>query len=188
MKRWRLWLGCVVVLCVCAAGCKNSSTSGSSAPAVTLNLTSTTVPVGGSVQFQALVVNTANDNQSVTWEVNGITGGNSTLGTIDTTGLYVAPATVPSPNAVTITAVSQAATSATATATVTIDSGIRVTVTPTFVFLGTGENFQFLATVSGSANQAVTWQVNGEAGGDSTVGTVTAQGLYTAPPSAPTTG
>ena len=100
----------------------------------------------------------------------------------------MAPATVPSPNAVTITAVSQAATSATATATVTIDSGIRVTVTPSIVFLGTGETLQFLAAVSGSTNQAVTWQVNGEAGGDSTVGTVTAQGLYTAPPSAPTTG
>ncbi len=188
MKRRRLWLGCLVVLCVCAAGCKNNSSSGSSAPAVTLNLTSTTVPVGGSVQFEALVVNTANQNQAVTWEVNGITGGNSTLGTIDTTGLYVAPATVPSPNAVTITAVSQAATSATATATVTIDSGIRVTVTPSVVFLGTGESLQFLATVTGSTNQAVNWQVNGEAGGDSTVGTVTAQGLYKAPPSAPTTG
>ncbi len=188
MKRWRPWLSSIAVLCLFVAGCKGNSSSGSSSPAITLNITSTTVSVGGSVQLVALVVNTANNNQSVTWEVNGITGGNATLGTIDTTGLYIAPPTVPSPNAVTITAISQADTSATATATITIDSGIRVTVTPDTVFLGTGETFQFQAAVAGTSNQAVNWQVNGEAGGDSTVGTVSAQGLYTAPPSAPTTG
>jgi DNA-binding beta-propeller fold protein YncE len=186
MKRWNPWLRCVVVLCLCVAGCKSNSSSGSSAPAVTLNITSTTVSVGGSVQFEAAIVNST--NQTVTWEVNGVTGGNSTLGTIDSTGLYIAPATVPSPNAVTITAVSTADTSATATATVTIDSGIRVAVSPLSALLGTSESFQFTATVSGSSNQAVTWEVNSEVGGDSTVGTITAQGLYKAPTSAPTSG
>ena len=41
------------------------------------------------VQFQANVVGTS--NQSVTWAVNGIAGGNSTVGTISTSGVYLAP-------------------------------------------------------------------------------------------------
>jgi len=40
----------------------------------------------------------------LSFSVNGVQGGNSELGTIDPTGLYTAPALVPSPNTVTITA------------------------------------------------------------------------------------
>ncbi|MES2392372.1 MAG: hypothetical protein V4555_12075, partial [Acidobacteriota bacterium] len=47
----------------------------------------------------------------MTWQVNGVTGGTSTTGAISSTGLYTPPATVPSPNTVTITAVSQASAS-----------------------------------------------------------------------------
>ena len=49
--------------------------------------------VGLRVQFQATVLNTT--NQFVTWKVNGIVGGNATVGTITQTGLYTAPAVVP---------------------------------------------------------------------------------------------
>lgn len=182
MRRRSAWGAILAFLSIVAGGC-SSGTPSSSAPAVTLNLTSTAVSVGGSVQFQALVVNTT--NQTVTWEVNGITGGNTTLGTIDTTGLYIAPPVVPTPNAVTITAVSQADTSATATATVTIESGVKITVTPTTAFIGTGETFPFSATVTGTTNLAVTWQVNSEVGGDSTNGTISTTGVYKAPVTAP---
>ncbi len=48
----------------------------------------------GTQQFQ---VNGGNPGDSYTWTVNGIVGGNSTFGTIDATGFYVAPAAVPSP-------------------------------------------------------------------------------------------
>ena len=41
----------------------------------------------------------------MTFYVNGIQGGNSRLGTVDSTGLYTAPAIVPVPNSVTVTAV-----------------------------------------------------------------------------------
>ncbi|MGA9983047.1 MAG: IPT/TIG domain-containing protein, partial [Acidobacteriaceae bacterium] len=40
----------------------------------------------------------------LTWSVNGIRGGNSEVGTITFNGLYTAPASVPTPNTVTITA------------------------------------------------------------------------------------
>jgi len=44
---------------------------------------------------------------------------------------------------------------------------------------------QFLATVTGTTNTAVTWQVNGAPGGSTTAGTINANGLYTAPNSIP---
>lgn len=47
-------------------------------------------------------------NKNVLWKVNGITGGNLTVGTISISGLYVAPATVPNPASVMVSAVSQA--------------------------------------------------------------------------------
>jgi serine protease len=78
-------------------------------PAVLLAVcpASSSVPVGtGSQAFTASVVNTA--NPAVTWEVNNIAGGNATVGTISTSGVYTAPATVPSPSTVTVEAVSAA--------------------------------------------------------------------------------
>src|SRR6202044_3111019 len=41
-------------------------------------------------------------NQNVNWTVNGISGGNATVGTINATGSYVAPAMFPNPNPVTV--------------------------------------------------------------------------------------
>jgi serine protease len=68
---------------------------------------SASVPVGtGSQTFTATVVNTA--NTAVTWEVNNVVGGNATWGTISTTGVYTAPATVPPGTIVLVQAVSAA--------------------------------------------------------------------------------
>ena len=44
---------------------------------------------------------------------------------------------------------------------------------------------QFTATVTGSTNQAVTWQVNRIAGGSAAIGTISTSGLYTAPAAMP---
>lgn len=74
--------------------------------------------VGGTTQFTASVTGTT--NTAVSWEVNGVTGGASATGTISTTGLYTAPASIPSPNTVTISAATQAAPTATASLTETI--------------------------------------------------------------------
>jgi uncharacterized protein (DUF1800 family) len=48
-----------------------------------------------------------------------------------------------------------------------------------------GSTTQFSATVSGTTNTAVTWQVNGVTGGATATGTITATGLYTAPATMP---
>jgi uncharacterized repeat protein (TIGR03803 family) len=47
---------------------------------------------------------------------------------------------------------------------------------------------QFMATVTGTSNQAVNWSVNTINRGNSTVGTINAQGLYTAPATVPIGG
>jgi hypothetical protein len=71
-------------------------------------------------QFTATITNTT--NTFVNWQVNGVVGGSAATGTISTSGLYTAPATVPSPAQVSITADSQADLTKTATAVVTINS------------------------------------------------------------------
>jgi len=48
-----------------------------------------------------------------------------------------------------------------------------------------GNTQQFTATVTGSSNTAVSWSVNGVAGGNSKVGTISTAGLYTAPQDLP---
>lgn len=60
-------------------------------------------------------------NPSVTWSVNGVTGGSNSVGTISRAGLYKAPNAVPNPSTVTIGArlVVDPTKSATASVTVT---------------------------------------------------------------------
>ena len=48
-----------------------------------------------------------------------------------------------------------------------------------------GGTAQFTATLSGTSNTAVTWQVNGTAGGSAASGTISTSGLYTAPVAMP---
>jgi len=67
------------------------------------------VQEGGTQQFTATVTNTS--SSAVSWQVNGVAGGNSKAGTITSTGLYTAPDVIPSPASVTISAVLQADTS-----------------------------------------------------------------------------
>jgi serine protease len=63
------------------------------------------VVAGGAGQaFTADVVNAS--NSAVSWEVNGVAGGDSTVGTVSSSGAYTPPSTVPSPSTVTLTAVS----------------------------------------------------------------------------------
>jgi len=60
-------------------------------------------------------------------------------------------------------------------------TGVAITISPTTASVAGGATQQFTATVTGSTNTAVTWQVNGATGGDAINGTVSTTGLYTAP-------
>lgn len=50
-----------------------------------------------------------------------------------------------------------------------------------------GGTAQFTATVTGTTNTAVTWEVNGVVGGSAASGTISTAGLYTAPATMPST-
>jgi hypothetical protein len=89
-------------------------------PPVTISVSpvSATLRVKQTLQFTATVQGPS--DKSVTWKVNGIAGGNGTVGTISSTGLYKAPNTVPHPADVTVSAASNADPTKTAAASVTI--------------------------------------------------------------------
>jgi hypothetical protein len=146
---------------------------------VTVSPATPAVAVGTTQQFTATVTNTS--NPAVTWQVNGVTGGDSMHGTINASGLFTAPAAVPSPATVTVTAISQAdnTKSGSAVVTITAVSSLTVTVSPKRVAITTGQTQTFIPTVTGSSNISVTWEVDSFPGGNATVGTITAGGVYT---------
>jgi uncharacterized protein (DUF1800 family) len=84
---------------------------------VTISPTSASLVTGASQQFTATVTGTP--NTAVTWSVAGQINGNTEVGTIDTTGLFIAPLNIPSPNSVLVTATSVADSTKMASATVT---------------------------------------------------------------------
>ena len=97
---------------------------------VTLTPASSTIRCGATLTFAAKVANTT--DSAVTWQVNGQAGGNSTVGIISATGVYTAPADLPTPAAVTVTALSHADPTAKASVTVNLQNPLPVvtSVTP----------------------------------------------------------
>ena len=73
---------------------------------VIVSCSTVSVPTGQTNQCSATVSGTGSYNSAVNWSVNNISGGNSTIGTIGPTGIYSAPATVPTPFTVNITGTS----------------------------------------------------------------------------------
>lgn len=70
-------------------------------PPVSISMAAkTSVRLGTTHKFSATVSNTS--NKAVTWSVNGIAGGNPTLGTIATDGTYTAPLLMPTGGQVTV--------------------------------------------------------------------------------------
>jgi uncharacterized protein (DUF1800 family) len=94
--------------------------------------------LGGTTQFAATVTGTS--SSAVAWQVNGVAGGSAATGTISTTGLYTAPATLPTPNTVTIDAVSSAA-SAPGTLTETLLNPLPVVNSATATQSGTSSTY-----------------------------------------------
>ncbi|MGB5081498.1 MAG: hypothetical protein WBO23_12230, partial [Burkholderiales bacterium] len=149
-------------------------------PAIGVTVTPVTATISTlqTQQFTATVAN--NSNQAVTWRVDGIVGGNAGVGVISTGGRYTPPPSEGT-HAVTATSVADPTQSGSASVTVTFPPGIRVTVTPATASISTLQEQQFTATVVNSNNQAVTWRVDGDRGGNSTVGRISDSGLYTPP-------
>jgi hypothetical protein len=139
---------------------------------------------------------------SFNWNVNGVAGGNASVGEICVTGWspcqpfssgtstqidYVAPGAIPSPNPVSVTVSNASNPALSASAQITILNHVIVSVLPNSVTLAPLATQSFTATILGSTNQNVTWEIQGSGCGTSgTCGTVDAFGDYTAPSIAPT--
>lgn len=115
-------LGCALFLGL--TGCGGSSTPPPPPPppqVLTIVPASATVPINQPQQFNAFFGSPGTATiQPANWSVNGVAGGNATVGTINASGMYTSPSSFPTPNTVTINAVLQADTTKTATASVAI--------------------------------------------------------------------
>jgi hypothetical protein len=187
---------CALFLSACGGGSGTTVIN-----SVSITPTSATVSPGGQLDLSATVnvTNaTTSTNTSVTWEVNGIVNGNSTVGTITPSssdnqiGIYTAPAVVPSTDngQVDITAVAQqTSTSSSAsvpaitsnTSVVTVGVGqLGFSMAPAVSTVPAGGTVQFSATLNGVADPNATWSLSTAGGGDP--GTIGSQsGIYTAP-------
>jgi uncharacterized protein (DUF1800 family) len=259
-----------------ASAAAGSGSGGFSEHAVLMPVSQTAMSSGMPSNSMASGSTATTTSSSVIWSVNGVAGGNSTVGTIDATGLYTAPTALPVSDTLQITAVSSSdstltgkaavdlenpiplltsvsptaipigtftitangrlfvknaqimfagkaltttfvsATKLTATGTATsaelgtvqvsvmnpapgsagstpslsVDvqtpDTVQIKVSPTTAALRPSVTQQFSTTITGSSNATVNWSVNSIAGGNATLGTVSASGLYTAPAAPPT--
>jgi hypothetical protein len=194
-SRLTRWLG-MALLVGLAGGCASSPFNSSpiSKVVVTLNITRGMLQAGASEQFTATVQNAG--NTAVTWEVNGVVGGNATVGTVSN-GLYTAPFSVPISAIVTILAIAQADPSKMASAEITITAApaIAVAVSPGSASVqANGGTQAFTATVTNDTqNKGVNWALSGAGCSGATCGTLSAttsaSGVaitYAAPSSVPT--
>ncbi len=169
---------------------------------VTLSPGTATLAANHRVTLTAQVFGSA--NSAVAWTVNGFTNGTGTVGQICvvasipcqplTTGNnlqvdYQAPGAIPTPNPVTVRATSLADPTRSATAQLTVINHDVVTVLPSTVTLAPLAVQRFSATVLGTSNQNVVWQIQGTAcaapGACGAIDASGASGVYTAPGSAP---
>jgi hypothetical protein len=121
MRRASLWLVLALVLVNVSCTGTTKSSGGSTPPAqITVSVTPTAANVraGAGQPFSATVTGTT--NQTVNWSVNGVVGGNATVGMITNAGLYTAPLVPTNPNAITISTKSAADSSASGTSDVTL--------------------------------------------------------------------
>lgn len=92
----------VIALAACGGG-GGGGGGGSGSAALAVSPATASVVTGLSIPLSANIA-------GVTWSVNGIAGGNTTVGTVDASGLYTAPAAIPSPAVVAVTATTAGAT------------------------------------------------------------------------------
>jgi len=135
----------IALLTGCAAMGAGNGSSGQTSSGVTVSPGSSTVRAGDTQQFTAKV--TAAMDQTVVWSVNGTMGGNSTVGTISTTGLYKAPAALPTPDSVSIEATSSSDKTLSGKVMVMLENPVPTVtaVSPTAVPVG-----NFTLTIAGS--------------------------------------
>ncbi len=169
-------LAIVLPFCACSGMQNSSTTSPPKTQQVSIKLSQSSISLGLGAQEQFTAVVNGTTNVGVNWSVDSISGGNTSVGTITSGGLYTAPY---QDGTHTVTATSVADQTKKASAVVTVTGAL--TVSPAAASVQAGHTQQFSAVINGQATTAVTWSVDGVSGGNSTVGSISSSGLYTAP-------
>jgi hypothetical protein len=200
-------LGSTAIACAMAFnGCSNTAIESPVYLGVTVSPRPASIPAGGTMVFTATVSNGLSVPQwSLLDAAEATSAGTLTpIGGSTDTILYTAPATPPIYTN-TITGLTQGA--------VTLDVSVNplpgtsypvaqdavsffittpsvtVALSPATATVALGTTEQFIGYAVGSTNNALTWQVNGVAGGSTSTGTIAGpSGLYTAPPNLPMGG
>lgn len=131
-----------------APGANASSAISAQVKGIVVQVTPATgvIRAGNQQVFNATV--TGATNTAVSWSVNGIAGGNATVGTIVSNGNYLAPTNIPTANTITVTATSMVDANASGNATITLGNPVPVltSVMPTEMVVG----IPFMLTLTGS--------------------------------------
>ena len=168
-----------LIVSAALAACRSAAVSGEGTPqgqtvVVEVFPSSAELAPGAQLQFTARVTGTA--DTAVAWEV--LTPGG---GAIDATGLYTAPSTTGSYE-IQGTSKKNPNSHGKGHVVVTPSPTVAVSVTPHDPVVPAGGSLAFSASVTGTADTAVTWLVS-EASG---CGSVSAAGVYAAPSAAAT--
>jgi hypothetical protein len=146
-----------------------------------------TVPAGATATIVATLtpVPGSNPNPAVSWALSGPGCSGSSFGTLtvvttQTVGgnslsdsaTYTAPGTAPSPTTVTVTVTPQADSSKSTQAIVAILPGVNVGVSPSTATLAANHRLTLSVQVNGTSNSGIIWNVNGVAGGNTTLGQI----------------
>jgi hypothetical protein len=176
---------------------------------VTISPATVSVNVATQQQFQDFIQ--GGTNSIPIWKVNGVPGGSDDAGHIDSNGLYHAPVNQPTPNTVTVSVASFEDSKLSASSTVTITPAPVVTITWTVnsttctnsststppipscttpIASGTANTATFSASETGGTTNTIVWSVGPIGGlpiegGNSTFGTIDANGVFSAPATPP---
>ncbi|HEY2345888.1 MAG TPA: right-handed parallel beta-helix repeat-containing protein [Xanthomonadaceae bacterium] len=117
MKRYRAGLKLILVLLPVIVAAPAMA-------AVTVTVSPHSVAKAPNKHAQFVAAVAGSSDQNVTWLVNGVPGGAPSIGTISATGLYIAPADVPTAFAANVEAVAEADPLATGNASVNVSASV----------------------------------------------------------------
>jgi hypothetical protein len=178
----RLLLFVCLLFCLICTSCGAVGSGPAPPPPVTVTVMPNSAQPfpGGNVQFRAVVEN--GSSSAVNWQVNQTPGGNTTVGTISSSGYYTAPNL---PGTVTVTAVLQTDPTKTGSAIVTVQSLSSIqgplTLSPKLSSVTTSQTLQLNVLTAGVSNDDVRWSVACAPVGGCSPGTITPAGLFTPP-------
>lgn len=182
----------LTILTGCSGGGGGGGSTSNPPASISVSVSPTTASLNqnGTQPFTATVANDA-ASAGVTWSIG--TGAGALSSTTATSVTYTAPATIAANVAATVTLTATSVTDKTKTASATITlnpppvavTSVTASCSPSSVQTGNTSQCSAIVSGTGSPNSAVNWSVGGVPGGNSTVGTISSSGLYTAPGAVP---